>query len=365
MTISLLSHTEHSYCEEIYRRFGRGRQQASILYSQWLRKGDIDRSHPSFKNCTSLIDKIIAESALALPLLATQREEGATGKFLLRTRDDLYIESVCIPMQAGGTLCVSSQVGCRLGCAFCETGRMGLLRNLSAEEIVAQVFVARHQLGFQMRNIVFMGMGEPFDNYEAVMEAVRILSDPKGMGFGPKHLTLSTSGVVPGIHRFMNELGETPHLAVSLTAAEEQLRNRLMPINRKYPLGELYQAMQRYNQVKGREILVAYVLLKNVNDTIDHADQLANFLSGLQVKVNVIPYNQQSNGRFSTPEDQAVDAFIQRVRERGFYTLRRTTKGQKIMAACGQLGHLELRRQRRIQVVDDIVENSSSLLSQG
>ena len=150
-------------------------------------------------------------------------------------------------MQAGGTLCLSSQVGCRMGCAFCETGRMGLLRNLTAQEIASQLFVARFILGFQVRNLVFMGMGEPFDNYENIMQAVRVFTDPNGFGLGIHHLTISTSGRVAEIYRLIEEKGPIPHLAVSINAPRDNLRNRLMPVNRAYPLKELYQAMHDFN----------------------------------------------------------------------------------------------------------------------
>lgn len=344
--ISLFAHTKDSFAAEILQRLGRGYQQASLVYSQLMRTGKIDRLSPPFKNCQQLVDQIETQMEINPPLILRQIEKDTTGKFLLDTHDQLLVESVLIPMQAGGTLCVSSQVGCRLGCAFCETGRMGLLRNLTTEEIVAQVYIAKHQLGFPIRNIVFMGMGEPFDNYEAVMQAVRILTDAKGLGFGKRHLTVSTSGLVHGIRRFMEEPGEMPNLAVSISAAEDTLRNRLMPINRKHNLEALYAVLQEYNQKTGREILVAYVLLDGVNDTLEHADQLAAYLKGLSVKINVIPYNRQTSDRFSAPEINLIDAFVEHLRQKGYCTLKRGTKGDKIMAACGQLGNLMLKARK-------------------
>lgn len=344
--IPLLAHTARSYAEAVFQRLGKGAQQAARIYSQMMRRNAIDRQDRFFNNCQQIVDEIEALTDFTLPKIHAQKDEGPTGKFLLCTHDNLYIESVCIPMKAGGTLCVSSQVGCRLGCAFCETGRMGLLRNLTPEEIVAQVFIAKHQLQFNVRNIVFMGMGEPFDNYESVMQSVRVLTDPKGFGFGKRHLTISTSGLVGGIGRFMEEPGETPNLAVSITAPDDLLRNKLMPINRKHDLTQLHEAMLTYNQRTGREILIAYVLLRGINDTPEHAERLATYLQGLSVKINIIPYNQQTRDRFSAPEEAVIDTFIQHLRKRGYYTLRRGTKGREIMAACGQLGNLELKKVR-------------------
>lgn len=345
--IPFFSQTESSYAEIIHQRLGKGLQHAGRIYSHMMRHNCIAREDPFFKNSQRLVDEIEAQTDFSLPLLEGQKEEGETGKFLLCTHDKLFIESVRIPMQAGGTLCVSSQVGCRLGCAFCETGRMGLLRNLTPAEIVSQVFIAKHQLGFNMRNIVFMGMGEPFDNYDAVMQAVRVLTDPKGLAFGKRHLTISTSGLAEGIIRFTAESVETPNLAVSISAPDDPLRNRLMPINRKHDLQQLHEVMLAYNQKTGRQILIAYVLLHGINDSLEHADRLANYLKGLSVKINVIPYNQQTHDRFATPEPMAVEAFIAQLRHHGYCTLKRSTKGDKIMAACGQLGNLELKRQRK------------------
>lgn len=344
--IPFLAHTENSYKEAIFQHLNKGLQHASRIFSQVMRSGTIDRKDPHFNNSQRLVDEIESLTDFTLPLLTTQLEEGNTGKFLLSTHDKLFIETVRIPMQAGGTLCVSSQIGCRMGCSFCETGRMGLMRNLSAEEIVSQVFIAKHQLSFKVRNIVFMGMGEPFDNYDAVMQAVRVLTDPKGMGFGKRHLTISTSGLTDGIKRFTDEPGETPNLAVSISSAEDPQRNRLMPINRKHNLRQLYDAMNAYNEKSGREILIAYVLLEGINDSLAHADSLAAYLQGLSVKINVIPYNRQTLDRYSAPDEIKIETFILRLRSHGYYTLRRTTKGDQIMAACGQLGNLELKRQR-------------------
>jgi 23S rRNA (adenine2503-C2)-methyltransferase len=192
-----------------------------------------------------------------------------------------------------------------------------------------------------------MGMGEPFDNYDNVLQAARILADPKGFGFGKRHLTISTSGCTEGIRRFTAEEGDVPNLAVSVSAPVDDLRNRLMPINRKHNLQELYDSMLAYNQKTGRQVLIAYVLLEGLNDTLGHADKLAHYLQGLNVKINLIPYNPQSRDRYQPPSLETLEAFTHYLRNKGYYTLLRTTKGQSIMAACGQLGNIELRKQRK------------------
>lgn len=345
---SIFSHSSQEFASLIRNCLGKGYQHALLFYQEWYRTGQVTGNHPAFANAQVLLQNIRQLTDCSLLSLSTKQHDGYTGKFLLKTADQLEIESVLIPMQAGGTLCLSSQVGCRMGCSFCETGRMGLLRNLTTQEIVNQLFVARFILGFQVRNLVFMGMGEPFDNYENVMQAIRIFTDPSGFGLGVHHLTVSTSGRVEEIYRFMDEDRPIPHLAISLNAPTDELRNRLMPINRRYPLKDLYQAMQAFNAKKGKSILVAYVLMKEQNDTLEHADQLADYLHGLDVKINLIPYNPQSHDRYQSPEQSVLEAFTARLREKGFHTLLRQTKGQKIMAACGQLGNLELRRKKRL-----------------
>lgn len=332
--------------DHIFARLGKGRLHAGLIYEELVRTGKFSSQNPAFNNAQNLYEAIIDQFGVSFPEVIDMRHDGITGKFLLRMHDGLEVESVLIPMQSGGTLCISSQVGCRMGCAFCETGKMGLLRNLTVEEMIIQVFIARHQLKFSLRNIVFMGMGEPFDNYDNVIQAARILTDPNGFGFGKRNITISTSGLVEAINRFSLEGEWAPNLAVSVNAPEDSVRNKLMPINRKHDMQALYASMKRYNEITGRQILIAYVLMKNLNDTPDHADRLAEYLRGLKVKINLIPYNPQSRDRYQPPELPVLEAFTKHLRDCGYYTLLRVTKGSKIMAACGQLGNLELRKKR-------------------
>lgn len=342
--ISILSFTHEAFCDEIFRRLGKGRQHAGLVYEEFFRTGKVLGSASAFANARALFEAIVEHTDFSMLEGSGEANDGATGKVLLRTPDAYEVETVLIPMQSGGTLCVSSQVGCRMGCAFCETGRMGLLRNLTTAEIVSQVFVARHRMSFDMRNIVFMGMGEPFDNYDQVMGAVRVICDPKGLGFGPRHVTVSTSGCVLGIYKLIEEGDSAPNLAVSVNAPSDEERNRLMPVNKKHDMAELYRAMKDYCEATGRQILAAYVLLAGRNDSLDHADRLAEYLRGLDVKVNLIPYNPQRRDRFAAPDQETVEAFLGRMRQHGYRTLLRATKGQKIMAACGQLGNAAHRR---------------------
>ncbi len=343
---SIFSHTQKSFSEAMFLRFGKGRQHAAKLYSEWFRKGQMDDMAAWVEpQAVSLVNRMSEITDFSLPEMSRVKEEGRTAKFLLKFFDGLESESVLIPMEAGTTLCISSQVGCKMGCAFCETGKMGLIRHLTCEEIVAQVFWARCKLGREVRNIVFMGMGEPFDNYDAVMRAVAVLTDMRGLGFGPSRITISTSGKVDAILRMANEADPALNLAVSVNAPNDEIRNRIMPVNRQWNMAELKEAMLEYCKHPRREILVEYVLLKGINDSLGAADELAEYLCGLKVKVNLIPYNPQTRDRFAPPDEAQREAFLMRMRQRGYQTLLRKTTGQQIMAACGQLGNVGIRRE--------------------
>lgn len=343
MSLSPFSYTQKSFVEEVFARYGKGRMHAARLYSEWFRTGALDALWAE-PQAGSLIETIKSELAVSLPNVSIKEAEEGTLKFYLRFADGMSSESVIIPMDSGNTLCVSSQVGCAMGCAFCETGKMGLLRHLSCDEIVKQVFVARFGLKKQVRNIVFMGMGEPLDNYEQVIQAVEVLTDMGGLGFGKSRITLSTSGKVDAIYRLIEDVDPAVNLAVSVNAPSDAVRDRLMPINRKWNMAALKLAMEAYCRHPRREIFIEYVLIKGFTDSLEDADQLSEYLKGLRVKVNLIPYNPQRRDRFERPEEEAKEAFLERMRHNGYFTLLRGTKGQKIMAACGQLGDVDLRR---------------------
>ncbi len=281
-----------------------------------------------------------------------QIEDGPTLKFVQRLADGLEIESVIIPGVGSrgrrrNTLCVSSQVGCAMGCTFCETARMGLLRNLDVSEIIGQWFAARHDFGRSIDNVVFMGMGEPLDNLEPLIRSIRILADDNGPAVAAARITVSTVGRIEGIDH-LAELAREPgfgklRLAVSVNAPNDALRGELMPINRAHPLRELSSAMRRW---PGGRILIEYVLIPEVNDRLEHAEALCGLLHGLRCTVNVIPYNPRRESPWPAPEESAVDGFVRAIAERGQAVRRRTTRGRQAMAACGQLGNPWVRRRR-------------------
>jgi 23S rRNA (adenine2503-C2)-methyltransferase len=267
--------------------------------------------------------------------------DGSTHKFVLRLRDGAEVESVSMRTDRRLTLCLSSQVGCALKCSFCATGLMGLKRNLAPEEIVAQVIsmADHHQWRDQRFNLVFMGMGEPLANYDAVLHAVRILHEPRGLNLGMRRITISTSGLVPQIRRLATE-GLALCLAVSLHATTDDQRNLLVPVNRRWPIRELLEAARDYGQAVGRRVTLEYTLIAGVNDTPEDADRLATFARQLPSKINLIPYNPVPGLAWKRPSDEIVAAFAERLYPRAPAVTVRNTMGGEIWAACGQLGGL-------------------------
>ena len=296
----------------------------------------------------------------AYPIARIQRE-GETTKFILRHEDGLETESVVLPI-AGSTgrlrhtLCVSSQVGCAMGCRFCETAQMGLMKNLTASQIVAQWLAARFDLDTAIDNIVFMGMGEPMDNLDAVVQSIRVLCDRNGAAIAPAGISVSTVGRPQGIVR-LAALARTPgfgklRLAVSINAPNDEIRSQIMPINRATPMRELMEAMLQWPTDSGsngggrQRVFIEYVLIPGVNDALEHADELCHYLRPLRCTVNVIPYNPRRDSPWPAPSDESVRAFIQRVHDNGQFVKRRQTMGRSVMAACGQLGNQAIRRRR-------------------
>src|SRR5262245_6939691 len=267
--------------------------------------------------------------------------DGMTHKFVLRLADGARVESVSMRTEKRLTFCLSSQVGCALGCTFCATGLMGLLRNLSAAEIVAQVIAMgdHHRWQDDRFNLVFMGMGEPLANYGPVMEARRILHDPRGLNLGARRITVSTSGVVPQIERMAGE-GMPLGLAISLHATTDELRTRLVPINRRWPLAVLIPAAREYGLRTGRRVTLEYTLLAGVNDREEDAVRLGALARDLPSKVNLIAYNPVPGLDWKRPSPESIDAFARRLWPIAPAVTVRHTQGGEIWAACGQLGGL-------------------------
>jgi 23S rRNA (adenine2503-C2)-methyltransferase len=315
---------------------------------------------------------------IAPPAPAKTLVDGMTVKFTLPVGDGLETESVLIPMphrdgSVTRTLCVSSQVGCAMGCAFCETAQMGLMRQLSVREIVQQLHVARHTVtcpesgrtGMPVKNIVFMGMGEPMDNLDAVLPAIEVLCDHDGPAVPAQNITVSTVGRLDGIRRlgkFISRPGfRKLNLAVSLNAPNDAIRSSIMPINRSAPMAALREALVTFPMRKSAAICVEYVLIPGVNDAPEHADEVCGWLRGIRCSLNVIPYNPRRDSPWRAPTEDETAAFLARCIANGQFTKRRGTKGRAAMAACGQLGNERIRRRRFVPLqLGDSVEPRAS-----
>ncbi|WP_018318942.1 23S rRNA (adenine(2503)-C(2))-methyltransferase RlmN [Bradyrhizobium sp. WSM2793] len=314
------------------------------------------RGAQSFDDMTSISKGIRAELAQHFTVdrpevVAEQISNDGTRKWLLRlpSGDNVEraheVECVYIPETDRGTLCVSSQVGCTLNCSFCHTGTQRLVRNLTAGEIVGQIMVARDRLNDwadredgtrRVTNIVMMGMGEPLYNFDAVRDALLIVGDNEGIGISRRRITLSTSGVVPNIVRAGEEIGVM--LAISLHAVRDELRNELVPLNRKYPIKELLQACRDYpGASNARRITFEYVMLKGVNDSLDDAKLLVKMLKGIHAKINLIPFNPWPGTAYECSDWDQIEKFSEYIFNAGYSSPVRTPRGRDILAACGQL----------------------------
>lgn len=313
----------------------------------------------------------LAESggALSWPLEVEQvnRSKDGTRKLLLRLPDGKLVECVLIPMtntdegdeaavdgdeedqptpgKQRVTLCISTQVGCAMGCVFCASGQAGLKRGLVAAEIVAQVLIARRYLDADevLRNLVFMGMGEPLHHYNETQRSIELLTCPVGLGMSPRRITVSTVGLVPGIRKLGRDFGGKIGLAVSLHAPDDATRDTIMPVNQRFPVAELIQALREYPLPKRRRLTIEYTLIGDVNDSLDHAARLAQLLRGLRVKVNLIPMNPIEQSELREPVAAQVEAFREALAERRISCSIRKRRGDDVDAACGQLAlkHVE------------------------
>jgi len=331
------------------------------LYRQLMTTGRCDPTaeplwQEAERSCPGVLARVVAHLGdVRLPRVVSECSahdpaSGTTHKFVCRLHDGREVETVLIPMgggpQDGGhaTVCVSSQVGCKMGCRFCHTATMGLIRQLSAAEIVAQVLIAAQVSGIKPRNVVFMGMGEPLDNLDAVAQAVHVLCDINGLGLAPRHITISTVGRIDQLTRFA-ELGlSRVNLAVSLTAADDALRSELMPVNRVHDLSALKHALLAHPLGRGRRILVSYVLMAGVNDAEPQIARLAQWCHGLPVLVNLIPCNPIPSRPEQPSSREWIDAIHAQLLAAGVPVRLRRTKGDEVMAACGQLGDPAQRR---------------------
>jgi len=270
-----------------------------------------------------------------LPIERRSASEDGTEKLLYRLDDGNSVEGVIIPGPGRLTLCVSSQVGCASGCGFCLTGSGGLMRNLSTAEIVNQVFAAVKEAQAQVTNIVLMGTGEPLGNFDAVKSFVKIATDRNGMGFSPRKVTLSTCGLAPMIERMAGEMDAS--LAVSLNATTDEVRDRIMPVNKTYPIARLMQALRYYCDTTGRTVTIEYVLFKDINDSYDDARRLMELLKDLPCMINILLFNPFPGCAYERPDEKRAFVLRDMLVQEGYVTVVRNSRGRDINAACGQL----------------------------
>ncbi len=312
---------------------GKERFRAKQIF-KWLYQMDAT-GFSQMTNVSKEFRSALEESAVISNLEpeVVEASQDGTRKYLFRLEDGAAVESVLIPDEGRNTLCISSQVGCAMGCAFCLTGSFGLSRNLSTAEIVNQVCAVKRDQ--PVRNIVFMGMGEPLANLSAVIPAVQILTDPDGFQFSTRKVTVSTCGLVPE----MAELGRgvTVNLALSLNATTDEVRSQIMPVNRRYPLQQLLAACKAFPLPSRRWITIEYVLIRYLNDTLEDAKRLVRLISNIPSKVNLIPFNEHAGCAFRSPTQEAIDRFHKYLLDKNVTVITRSSRGSDISAACGQL----------------------------
>lgn len=324
---------------------------------QWIHQHGIDDISGMTNLSKDLRARVSEIAEISVPkIIADQQSTDGTRKWLMQLDDGNSVEAVFIPEDDRGTLCISSQVGCTLNCSFCHTAEQGFNRNLSAAEIIAQLWVARRALGWVrnderiISNVVFMGMGEPLLNFENVITAINIMKDDMAYGLSKRRITLSTSGVVPMMKR-LKEVSDVS-LAVSLHASDDGLRNELVPINKKYPINELLDACWKYvADEPRRRVTFEYVMLDGINDSDQHARQLLQLLQGQPAKVNLIPFNPFKETQYKRSSNNRINKFRDILMAAGLVTITRRTRGDDIDAACGQLaGKVNDRTRRSIRI---------------
>ena len=330
----LLFEEIEAFCKEQSQPAFRAKQIWDWIYVKRVESFD------DMQNLPADLRAKLAESFVfqCLEKLETTGAPGDTQKLLFKLGDNELIETVIIPAPRRGTntVCLSSQVGCRFGCAFCASGQKGVIRDLAAGEIIGEVMEVAKVLGGRPDNVVFMGIGEPFDNYTEVMKAVRIMNHPDGLCIGARRITISTCGVVSGIQMLAEE-GLQVELSVSLHAPDEDVRAKLMPVNETWPLEELLDACRAYTEKTKRIITFEYTLIKDVNDSAEQARQLVKLLKKFPCRVNLIPLSPVEEFDGERPDSETMQAFAQILERAGINTTLRDSKGSNLKAACGQL----------------------------
>lgn len=308
----------------------------AIQVFEWLYKHRIT-SFDEMKNVSKqTINDLKEHFSLEMLTLLRKQEDIDVCKFLFELSDGNKIEAVLMKHNYGNSLCISSQVGCNMGCSFCESGRLKKIRNLEISEMVLQILEVEKALNIKISHLVLMGIGEPFDNYKNVMDFISIINEPKGIDLGARHITVSTCGIVPKILEFM-ESGKQVNLAISLHAPDNQIRNQIMKINHVYPVEEVIEAVKKYILKTHRRVTFEYILLQGVNDSENCAQKLARLLRGINCYVNLIPYNETSHIEYKKSKKETILKFYDILKQNKINVTIRREFGSKVSAACGQL----------------------------
>ena len=324
-----------SKLEEYFISIGEKKFKATQVF-EWIYRKDVR----SFDDMTNLsketISKLKEDFEFNSLELVTKQEDELVKKYLFELKDGHRIESVLMEHDYGYSICISSQIGCNMGCAFCQSGRLKKIRNLEVDEMLLQVLEVQKDLGERISHVVIMGIGEPFDNYDNFMDFIRIVNDPYSLAIGQRHITVSTCGIVPKIREFADE--ETGvNLAISLHAPNNELRSKIMKINNAYKIEEIIDAIKYYLDKTNRRVTFEYILLKDVNDTEECAKELCSLLKGINCYVNLIPYNETENIEFKRSSTSQIGIFYDILKKNNINVTIRKEFGSNVSAACGQL----------------------------
>jgi len=325
----------HENLEQYFLALGEKKFKATQIY-EWLYEKRVTSFDEMSNVKKDVITKLKEDFYFGTLTILERQDDVDVHKYLFELSDGNKIEAVLMNHDYGNSLCVSSQVGCNMGCAFCESGRLKKVRNLETAEMVEQVLQIEKDFGKRISHVVLMGIGEPFDNYDNVISFIRILNHPKGFAIGARHITVSTCGIVPKIEQFMKDENQV-NLAISLHAPNNELRSKLMKINKAYPLEKLIPVLKKYIDVTHRRLTFEYILLQDVNDTTECALELAHLLKGMNCYVNLIPYNETSHFEYKKSRQERILNFLDVLKKNHIQATIRREFGSKVQAACGQL----------------------------
>lgn len=328
--------------EEYFLSINEKKYKASQVF-EWIYKKRIYNIDKMTNIGKELRERIKEDISFNMISIKKEEHDKLVSKYLFELEDNNYIESVLMEHDYGLSICISSQVGCNMGCKFCESGRCKKIRNLNAYEMVEQIILIEEKIKKRISSVVIMGIGEPFDNYENIMRFINIINHYKALEIGARHITISTCGLVPKIRDFSKEPYQV-NLAISLHGSNDKIRDMIMPVNKIYNIRQLIDAIRHYIEVTNRRVTIEYVMLNNVNDGIKEAEELAKLLQGMNVYVNLIPYNENDSISYKKSSPERIKAFYEYIKKTGIDVTVRKEFGGNIDAACGQLRAKEVEK---------------------